>query len=78
MSTQVTVRLDDDNVKFVDALVAAGRVRSRAEAVDRALRHERRREDALRDAAIYADTEPDPDMQALAGYVGQHPPALQD
>ena len=65
MTTQIAVRLPDDIVAFLDELVAAG-AGSRAQIVTRALARERRRRLAERDAAMYAASEPDPDMHALA------------
>jgi Arc/MetJ-type ribon-helix-helix transcriptional regulator len=49
MTTQIAVRLADDIVDQVDALVAAGQVRSRADMVTRALRRELRRQRAEED-----------------------------
>jgi Arc/MetJ-type ribon-helix-helix transcriptional regulator len=54
MTTQITVRLPDELVTWVDQQVADGRTRSRASAVERALRHEVRKQLAERDADIYA------------------------
>ena len=54
MSVQVTVRLPDDLVKFIDQQVAEGKVPSRATAVAKALRREQRRLLAEKDAEIYA------------------------
>ncbi len=54
VSTQIAVRLPDEIVEFIDEMVAAGQADSRAEVVQRALRRERRRIEADRDAAIYA------------------------
>jgi Arc/MetJ-type ribon-helix-helix transcriptional regulator len=78
MTMQITVRLADENVEFLDQLVADGKVKSRAEAVDRALRRERRHAAALRDAEIYARTAPDPELEAWAAHVSAHPPRLDD
>ncbi len=61
MTTQITVRIDDDLVAYADAEVSAGRVRSRAALVERALRRERRRMLAERDAQIYARMRPEDD-----------------
>jgi Arc/MetJ-type ribon-helix-helix transcriptional regulator len=54
MTTQVAVRLADDLVEFVDALVRSGEAASRADVVQAALRREQRRRRAAQDAAIYA------------------------
>jgi len=83
MSVQITVRLPDDLVAFVDGLVADGSVTSRADAVARALSRERRRRAALADVAILrqaADTaEPGPaDLDGLAEYTAAHPLDLAD
>ena len=78
MSIQVTVRLPDELVAFMDEQVAAQHARSRADVVARALKREQRRLAGLRDAEIYAKTEPDEDMHALTAYVSAHPVALGD
>lgn len=54
MTTQVTVRLPDDLVDFVDRRVRDGKATSRAAVVAAALERERRRALAERDAAILA------------------------
>jgi len=66
MSKQIAVRLPDDLVEFVDALVKDGEAKSRATVVTRALQRERRRAIAARDAEILARTGIDADMDALA------------
>jgi Arc/MetJ-type ribon-helix-helix transcriptional regulator len=66
MSRQIAVRLPDELVDFVDAVVDSGRERSRAAVVARALERERRRAIAERDAAILADAGPDPELAGLA------------
>jgi Arc/MetJ-type ribon-helix-helix transcriptional regulator len=70
MTTQITVRLPDDLVRFADQLVASGRRSSRAHVVASALEREQRRVIAERDATIYAALEStaDPDLDALATY----------
>lgn len=73
MTTQITIRIPDDLVAFVDQQGG-----SRASVIAHALRHERRRLAAERDAAIYASTEPDPDMTALSAWASAHPPAIDD
>ena len=52
MTTQIAVRLPDDQVSFIDALVAAGEVRSRAELVSRAIAHVERQHRAVRDLEV--------------------------
>jgi Arc/MetJ-type ribon-helix-helix transcriptional regulator len=78
MSTQITVRLPEDLVAFVDALVADGAVASRAEAVSRALARERRRRVALADVEILSRLGDDPDLDALARHTAAHPVDLDD
>ena len=71
MSRQIALRLADDLVEFIDQEVRDGHAGSRAEVVAHALEQERRRELALRDAAIYARQGEDPDLVALAEYAAQ-------
>jgi Arc/MetJ-type ribon-helix-helix transcriptional regulator len=68
MSTQITVRLPDGLVAFVDDLVSHGDATSRAAVVSRALERERRRKVAERDAAILAGAGTDTDLDSLAEY----------
>src|SRR4051794_41141676 len=56
VSKQIAVRLPDQLVAFVDAVVESGSERSRAAVVTRALERERRRMIAARDAEILART----------------------
>ena len=72
MSKQIAVRLPDDLVQFVDALVDHGDATSRADVVTVALDRERRRRIAERDAAILASAS-DPDLDGLAAYAAQVP-----
>ncbi len=78
MSIQVTVRLPDDLVAFMDREVAADTVRSRAELVATALERERRRLAGVRDAEIYATTEPDPELEAWVAWSAAHPAPVDD
>jgi Arc/MetJ-type ribon-helix-helix transcriptional regulator len=55
MSKQITVRLPDDLVDFMDELVATDKATSRASVVARAMERERRRELAARDLAILTE-----------------------
>jgi len=64
MTTQIAVRLPDELVAWVDQQVAEGKTRSRASAVERALRREVRRQLAERDAQIYAAMRPEDDEPA--------------
>lgn len=75
MSKQIAVRLPDEIVDFIDSLVAQGLASSRAAVVGRALERERRREIAVRDAAILAAVgrRDDNDLDALAAYAAQVP-----
>jgi len=68
MSIQITVRLPDALVQYVDELVARGEVPSRATAVAGALDRDRRRSAALRDAAILAAEPTDTDLESLAQF----------
>ena len=72
MSKQIAVRLPDDLVEFVDALVKDGDAKSRATVVRRALQRERRRAIAARDAEILGSGI-DADMDALALHVLRTP-----
>jgi Arc/MetJ-type ribon-helix-helix transcriptional regulator len=76
MSKQIAVRLPDDLVAFIDAVVDSGSERSRAAVVARALERERRRVVAARDAEILARTGADPELEGLAEHTLAHPPAL--
>ncbi len=72
MSTrQIAVRLPEEVVDFVDAIVSSGLEPSRAAVVTRALQRERRRVIAERDAAILAGGEPDPELTALAEHIAR-------
>jgi Arc/MetJ-type ribon-helix-helix transcriptional regulator len=74
MSKQITVRLPDNLVDFIDQRVAVGAVASRAEIVTRALEREYRDFLSARDAEILARTGPDPDLEAFMQWASQHPP----
>lgn len=73
MSKQIAVRLTDELVEFVDAIVESGTERSRAAVVTRALERERRRMVAARDAEILAATGPDPELAGLAEHAAGLP-----
>ncbi|MGW6201975.1 ribbon-helix-helix domain-containing protein [Kribbella sp. NPDC055110] len=66
MSKQITVRLPDDLVDFMDELVATDRATSRASVVARAMVRERRRELAARDLDILNRHGEYPDLEGLA------------
>ena len=70
MSTQITVRLPDDLVSFIDAEVAEGTSKSRADLVTKVLRREQRRRRALQDLEIIRQCDGDP-YPKLAG-VAEH------
>ena len=76
MSKQIAVRLPDELVAFVDAVVQTGVARSRAAVVTRALERERRRAIAAHDAEILARTGPDPELAGLADHAAAHPSEL--
>lgn len=68
MSRQLTVRLPDDLVEYIDRRVAHGDASSRAAVVATAVDRERRREIAERDAAILARALRGDDLDDLAGF----------
>jgi Arc/MetJ-type ribon-helix-helix transcriptional regulator len=72
MSRQLTVRLADDLVEFIDGRVKEGAARSRAAVVARAIERERRHAIAERDVAILARRERDGDgLGGLAEYASR-------
>ena len=73
MSKQVTVRLADDLVEFIDNRIRDGKASSRAAVIARAVEHDRRRATAHRDAAILAGADPADDFDDLAGYAARTP-----
>ncbi len=78
MSMRIEVHLPDDLVEFVDEAVRQGDASSRAAMVARALRHERRRAQAVRDAASLVRTGPDSDLDELARIYAATPMADLD
>lgn len=66
MSKQITVRLPDELVDFMDQLVADEKATSRASVVARAMERERRRELAARDLALLTEHGEAPDLDGLA------------
>jgi len=70
MSKQITVRLPDELVEFMDRLVDDHKASSRASVVARAMERERRRELAARDLRILAEHGDDPDLEGLATTAG--------
>jgi Arc/MetJ-type ribon-helix-helix transcriptional regulator len=69
MSKQLTVRLPDELVDFIDRRVVQGAT-SRAAVIAAAVERERRREVAERDAKILAQVGKDDDFDALAAFAG--------
>jgi len=67
MSKQITVRLPDELVDFMDKLVGDHKAASRASVVARAMERERRRELAARDLAILTEHGDYPDLDGLSG-----------
>lgn len=78
MSKQIAVRLPDELVGFIDALVADGRFESRAAVVTRELKRLKRRIEAEQDAEIYRRDGDDPELVAIATHMSQHPIMLDD
>jgi Arc/MetJ-type ribon-helix-helix transcriptional regulator len=76
MTTQITVRLPDDAVAFIDAQVALGAAASRAALVARAVERERRAVFAEHDAAIYAASADDADLAAFTSMAASATPDL--
>lgn len=70
MSKQITVRLPDELVEFMDRLVDGNKASSRASVVARAMERERRRELAERDLAILAAHGGYDDLDGLAVAAG--------
>jgi Arc/MetJ-type ribon-helix-helix transcriptional regulator len=68
MTIQIAVRLPEEAVGFVDAQVAAGAAKSRADFIWRAIRHEQRRLTAERDLEILR-AEPYAEFDALHKHV---------
>ena len=71
MSRQVTVRLPDDLVEFIDQRVEHGEATSRAAVVAAAVERERRREIAERDAAILAGVLGEDDLDDMAVFAAR-------
>lgn len=72
MSTQMTIRVDDDLAAFVDSAAAAGEG-SRADVINNAIKREVRRRAAQRDAQIYGDlSEPASEEDAYSEWAAQN------
>ena len=76
MTKQITVRLPDDIVSFIDHMVEEGDASSRAAVVSRAVARERRRDLAEQDARILSKSASDDDLDDLAKYVVRMPPDI--
>ena len=72
MTKQLTVRLAEDLVEFIDECVVGG-APSRAAVIADAIERERRRLVAERDAAILAASGSDADFDELAAYAARVP-----
>ena len=72
MTTQITVRLPDEMVAFLDSSVAAGEAPSRATLVASALEREMRRRAAEADAAILRARGTPDDLDALVAWSAEH------
>ena len=73
MTKQIAVRLPDDLVGFLDALVAEGRFDSRAAIVTRELKRLKRRIEAEQDAEIYRREGDDPELLAFVQHASRQP-----
>ncbi|MDV6271424.1 antitoxin [Rhodococcus globerulus] len=66
--SQISIRLPDEMVAYLDGEVTSHRASSRAALVLRALERERRRQIAARDAEILAEVSAEDDLDSLAAY----------
>ncbi|WP_061211615.1 ribbon-helix-helix domain-containing protein [Dermabacter hominis] len=72
MTVQISLRLPDDLVEFLDQSVSAGAAGSRADLVSLALEREKRRQAALADAAILSAGGPEDDLDSLVEWTSDH------
>lgn len=72
MSTQISIRLPEEMVAFLDKSVADGRAVSRAALVGVALEREMRRQAAEDDAAILREQGPADELDALVTWTTHH------
>jgi Arc/MetJ-type ribon-helix-helix transcriptional regulator len=72
MTKQITVRLPDDQVDFLDLEVDSGRAASRAAAISRALRREQRRRRAEQDLRVILEAGDDPELAGLHDWAARH------
>ena len=73
MSTQIAVRLPDEQVAYIDELVERRIVKSRAEFVAKAIARERRHRGTVADVEVLQRLGNDPDLDALTAYQAAHP-----
>ena len=77
MTVQITVRLPDELVEFLDDEVKGGKASSRADSVAAALRQVRQTRAAERDAEIYArlaeQGDDDPELAAWTEHASRTP-----
>ena len=69
---QISLRLPDDLVEFLDRSVSTGAASSRADIVSVALEREKRRQAALADAAIVNAEGPQDDLDSLVEWTAHH------
>ena len=72
MTVQISLRLPDDLVEFLDRSVSTGAAGSRADLVSVALEREKRRQAALVDAAIVNAEVPQDDLDSLVEWTAHH------
>lgn len=78
MTKQITVRLPDELVAFIDELVGTGRFESRAAIITREVRRLQRRLIAEKDVEIYRREGEDPELVAIVKHMSGRHPALED
>lgn len=72
MTVQISLRLPDHLVEFLDRSVSTGAAGSRADLVSVALEREKRRQAALVDAAIVNAEGPQDDLDSLVEWTAHH------
>lgn len=70
VTTQIAVRLSDEDLGYIDQLVAEGKAKSRADAVRGFIDAARKASRDAADAAAYAATDDPDDLEALARWAG--------
>lgn len=73
IAKQLTVRLRDDLVAFIDARVELGQASSRAAVIASAIEREQRREVSMRDADILAASADDDGLDGLVAFAARTP-----